>query len=449
MKLRLHHALFTLTVASLPGCPPRDGDGNGGPDLGSLRLDGSSTPNPGPADAAQPGANDLAVAPGPADLAQSLPPPDMTMGPPPADMAQVQHPADMAHQINPDMAQVQIPADMAHQINPDMAQVQIPPDMAHQINPDMAQRPADMAQRPPDLAQNPDLAQRPADMAQGGGNGVDPFGVREIYSTANGGREWFLPANADQSGGEWQPNTQVTKISAGVFSVSGAPRMMVVSTAGKAWWRNVEMTAYLRQTAVVNFYQDQVPHWEFFARGEEHTNDFIAPKTINLGVPAPQGTVTWPNYPFNGFNTVNHSCLASCYHGHAYPSGKVLFEKEISHTEGYVYGLAQKTVANFADTMNRWFGYKFILRNESKDQHVHMEVWVDKDANGTWALATSADDVGAWNASIPNMNGCGAAPFGYQVNEIITWAGPWVSFRVDNMTYQFKDLSVREIDALP
>src|SRR5262244_3168822 len=99
------------------------------------------------------------------------------------------------------------------------------------------------------------LASCPASKSAGSGgtDGVrgtgsaDPFGVREIYPTTAGGREWYLPAKGDVESGEWKPSDgargRVKSTShPGIFRVEGSPRFPVVSPAGKAWWRNVEIT---------------------------------------------------------------------------------------------------------------------------------------------------------------------------------------------------------------
>ena len=282
-----------------------------------------------------------------------------------------------------------------------------------------------------------------------GSTGTDPFGVRGLYPTAWGGREWYLPSNADVPNAEWQPGTAVSALGGGVFHVTNAPRMMVVSPTGKAWWRNVEMTTYVRERGTNTFYPDQVPHWTMFARGEQHNNDFISATKINAGVLAPAGTATWPGYPFAGATSLDHACLASCYHGLFYPTGKVLFEKEITHTEGYSGAYGQTTVPNLVSPLNRWVGLKYVVRNEAGNTKVKTEMWIDANATGNWVKASEAEDASNWYAGTTTLNGCGATPFNYKQNQVVTWAGPWASFRSDDLDYDFKWLSVREVAPLP
>ena len=281
---------------------------------------------------------------------------------------------------------------------------------------------------------------------------LDPFGVRKLYPTVPGGREWYLPATAQTPDLEWKPDSASDKVTTiddpGVFHTSGSPRISVHSPAGKAWWRNVEMTGYIR-------YQDQVPgqlrpHWEFYARGERHTERPLDPGAINDGVAAPPGTITWPGYPFADAVRINPHCLGTAYHGNVYAEGEVHLEKEISHTEGYakeVRGLVK--LPAFRDPLQRWFGFKFVARNFAADQKVALEAWIDAEATGDWAKVSEAQDAGDWVARDANLNGCGAAPFGYSSRQVLHWAGPWVTFRTDSTSYDFKWFSVREIASLP
>ena len=75
----------------------------------------------------------------------------------------------------------------------------------------------------------------------------DPFGVRKIYPSRAMGREWYLPATAERSDGEWSPARASRRTEEeGVFHIEGSPRLAVASPAGKPWWRNVEITGYFR-----------------------------------------------------------------------------------------------------------------------------------------------------------------------------------------------------------
>jgi hypothetical protein len=286
--------------------------------------------------------------------------------------------------------------------------------------------------------------------AGSGGAAVDSFGVAEMYPTVKGGREWTLPATADSADEEWKPQQRVVSRCGGAFlEVSGRPRHDVVSPRGKAWWRNVEMTAYLRYRDTMIVDPSQTPHWTFYARGERHTDQMAAsPSTINGGVVAPAGTTTWPGYPFDA--DVPAACLGTSVKGLLHLNGTVTWQKEISHTEGYTNERAAAQAISGGVKKGVWLGFKIVIRNSHNNQAVHMESWIDAAATGNWRKVTESEDhFGGWLAMTPTINGCGATPFAYKPDQIITWAGPFVTFRSDNLVFDFKWASVREIAPLP
>jgi hypothetical protein len=97
---------------------------------------------------------------------------------------------------------------------------------------------------------------------------------------------------------------------------------------------------------------------------------------------------------------------------------------------------------------NAWLGIKFVVRNNRSADKVLLELWIDPQANGSWTLISSYTDQNGsghdWSA-IP-MNGTDQAPYNIAFNQLLTWPGPWVCFRSDEMEMDFKELSVREID---
>jgi hypothetical protein len=98
--------------------------------------------------------------------------------------------------------------------------------------------------------------------------------------------------------------------------------------------------------------------------------------------------------------------------------------------------------------VGKWYGFKFIARNKDGNTGVHLEAWIDASADGHWVKVSEADDTG-WNGGDAGIDGCAAAPFKYKRNQRITWAGPMVLFRFDNVEADVKAFSVREIAPLP
>jgi hypothetical protein len=281
-------------------------------------------------------------------------------------------------------------------------------------------------------------------MPDPGNTEKDGFGVRKIYPTKAGGREWSLPATAERSDGEWISGSSVTGTGEpGVFHIQGSPRLAVASPVGKPWWRNVELTGYFRLRG--NMGGDIAPQYQFYARGERHVTSMIAGASINQSRPAPAGTPAWPGYPFSGM--INGHCLGTSYKGYLYISGRMDFKKEISHTAGYTGARDGKQVAGGVP-MNAWIGFKVMIRNFNADQAVHMESWVDEKATGDWRKMSEVRDTGGWQGGA-GLDGCNAAPFNFKQDQLITWAGPYVNFRFDNLSSDLKWLSAREIAPMP
>lgn len=299
--------------------------------------------------------------------------------------------------------------------------------------------------------------------------GTDRFGVRQLYPTAVGGRVWFLPDNAETKSAEWDPDG-ATKVGDGVFNNHGQVRMTVKSPTGSAWWRNVEMTGYVRYRRERIEDPPQRPTWSWYARGERHTSNFVvAGAEYNDRVPAPDGTVTPPGYGlYKDQASLNARCLGTAYHGNLYPpyegtqhytagpATRVKIEKEISHVAGYTNPNPECAVD--ASLKNGrlgegWFGLKVVIRNFAGNRSVKTELWLDREANNNWSLLAEKADTGDWfatsSATNPPIDGCGSPPFNYQTFQVLTWAAPWVTFRSDNVDWDFKSLSVREISPAP
>jgi hypothetical protein len=280
----------------------------------------------------------------------------------------------------------------------------------------------------------------------------DIWGVQEINPTTAGGREWFLPNDLTQAGPEWSPETAsggVVQDTIPYFhtcgdSSYGGIRMNVVSPTGLNWWRDVEMTGYFHRHSTQPSSDNQVSHIEFVARSERHSSKDFTPSQYNKGVPAPQGTVTPPGYPYTGLSSVNAHCVGSSYHANVY-DGYVLFEKEVTHTGGYSGQRGKVFVPGLS--LDQWNGVKFIVRNSPDATQVHLELWLDVGSTGTWTRVSTLTDKtgGGWYATA--LDGCDAAPYLYTRNMLISWASPMVEFRADAMGLDFRRLSVREIDA--
>jgi hypothetical protein len=169
----------------------------------------------------------------------------------------------------------------------------------------------------------------------------------------------------------------------------------------------------------------------------------VGGSTINRGVRAPAGTAAWPGYPYSG--TVTGPCLASSYKGYVDRDGEMHFKKENSHIAGYTGSRDKSKPFAGGVPLNEWFGFKVVVRNNRANTAVHMESWLDRNADSRWQKISEVTDSGGWTGGA-GLNGCTAAPFRYRRDQVVTWAGPYVNFRFDSLSSDLRSLSAREID---
>ena len=87
--------------------------------------------------------------------------------------------------------------------------------------------------------------------------------------------------------------------------------------------------------------------------------------------------------------------------------------------------------------MNKWVRFKGVVYNLPNGS-VKLESYVDKDADNHWMKVADFLDSGNWGN---DMTHCGAKTVG----AVISWGSPMIIFKSDYVTYDFKNLSVREI----
>ena len=255
--------------------------------------------------------------------------------------------------------------------------------------------------------------------------GTDDFGIKKIYGTKPGGEEWYIDMQDPTSDERFNPQNTITKNSDGSWKMkSSKVRMGVYTSSGyssskiptldhskiasKGYmldpndWKNIEMTMY---TKVNEAGSDD--NFAPYSRGGRHT-----------GGGSPEG------------------CEGSAYKGDLFFSGKVRFAKEQWHVS-YVFTDYKSGTTSIK---GEWVGFKFMLYNfqENGKTAVKMELWLDKNDDGTFVKVDEKVDRGGWGNAGRECNG---AP-----DQIITWGGPIATFRWDTATdVDFKHLSVREI----
>ncbi|MEW6604273.1 MAG: hypothetical protein AB1351_06240 [Thermoproteota archaeon] len=229
---------------------------------------------------------------------------------------------------------------------------------------------------------------------------VDRFGVREIYQTKPGGREWYFNTTDPRDGLTISPAAAELHHGAGAWKIGRETdsdntglRMYVISDG----WRDVEMTGYVK---LKSYTIEEEFAWA--VRAGKHTDD--------------------------------DPCDGTAYYGALSFAGRAWFQKEIAHVDG---GYTDKRHSDLTvePLKDRWIGIKMIAYNI--EQGVKLELWVDNKADNNWVKLAETVDSGGWSSRVEL---CGREP-----DHVISEQRSRVTFRVDNATFEMRDLSVREI----
>jgi hypothetical protein len=259
---------------------------------------------------------------------------------------------------------------------------------------------------------------------------MDEFGTLQVYPTVPGGREWFISTQDPFDDEIVNFNSDITleKQSDDSWRVNNSEvRMRVGTLPGQEEWKNVEMTGYVRMISPTPTTESSEssdrdegsedgdsldPHLTWRARGGRH-NDMVP-------------------------------CEGTALNGGLYLDGKVSWKKEIWHTGGYSDARGVSEIPN--SLINKWIGWKTVMYNLEDDSSVKMESYLDINANNRWEKVSDVKDNGKWYADTSDEEFY-SADCGKEKDYIITNSGPTATFRADNLIFDFKNLSIREIKA--
>lgn len=247
-------------------------------------------------------------------------------------------------------------------------------------------------------------------------SGLDNFGIREIYPTKENGREWYInmedPKEDEHFSITFNPN--ITKQEDGSWRIATpVVRMNVKTFEGEINWKNVEMTGYAKIAGVISNSSNKVLENDltWYARGGKH----------NQEIP----------------------CEATAYMGGLYDTGKVGWKKELWFVGGYTDERQSAKVTN--SLIDRWIGWKVVIYNINGNSEVKLESYIDNTNTNYWIKVTDLVDDGGWYAKMPDTSFFGAE-CSKDKDFIITNSGSTATFRSDNLIWDFKNLSIREID---
>jgi hypothetical protein len=258
-------------------------------------------------------------------------------------------------------------------------------------------------------------------------SGLDKFGIKKIYPTAAGGNEWYVNMDNPTSDPLFRNLPSMTKQSDGSWQVSASQVRMEAWSPQNEKWFDVEITEY--------------------AKIEQTTNSLLQ------------------MYTRGGHHTSSDPCLGSAYKARLYGDGRASFTKEVTHP---AYA-GNRAIIDVSDNPleGRWVGFKFVIYNFVEDgkTYVRMESYIDDDvtdANGNlliannWKLASVYEDKGGWSTGDTDFT-ANCTPMSVdntgqyrQRDEILNMPGGTATqniaaWRTDGTTWDFKYLSVREI----
>ncbi len=250
---------------------------------------------------------------------------------------------------------------------------------------------------------------------------LDRFGVKKIYETKSGGREWYVNMD-DPYTDPWfiLGDVELEKQQDGSWRLGGINisqqfndkyhiLLEVITPPSQEEWRDVEITGYARIIAASEDEDEVGLQW--YARGGHHTDEAPCEGTSLKGRLLVDGTANW--------------------------------KKEIWHSGGYTDS-SETMQATSQPLIGRWIGWKVIMYNIENNTAVKMESYIDNENNNTWSQVTDLIDDGGWFAASWDEEFY-SADCGIAKDHIITNSGPVASFRSDGIVWDFRDLSIREI----
>jgi hypothetical protein len=176
-------------------------------------------------------------------------------------------------------------------------------------------------------------------------NTIDKFGIKKMYPTTQGGREWFIDMINPKSDGIFSitSNYNITKQRDASWRID-APmvRMNIDTLPGAEPWKNVEITGYAKVVSKSSPNNNTDLDWS--ARGGIQ----------NSGIP----------------------CEGTALHGGLHIDGSVGWKKEIWQVGGYTAERAKAKVLTDS-ILGRWIGWKVVMYNINNDTAVKMESYID------------------------------------------------------------------------
>ncbi|CAN5758997.1 hypothetical protein BH23THE1_BH23THE1_21820 [soil metagenome] len=260
-------------------------------------------------------------------------------------------------------------------------------------------------------------------------SGMDKFGIDKIYPTKEGGREWFINMENpnDDSIFSITNNVPIIENDDGSWFINNSLiRMNVNTPPDDEQWKNIEMTGYVKARQIIT--------------GSTLISNNIL--DVDKIIEESKDSVVFDWRARGGRHNDDIPCEGTALNGAIFGDGISNWKKEIWHTGGYTD--PRGTVQATGSIIDRWIGWKVVMYNTKDSQAVKMESYLDDENNNKWRKVTDIIDDGQWYSRSSDevfySAGC-EKPKDY----VLTNSGTIATFRADNIAFDFKDLSVREI----
>jgi hypothetical protein len=199
--------------------------------------------------------------------------------------------------------------------------------------------------------------------------GVDSFGIDEIYPTKEGGREWYVNMNEPFADDLFSStlDRDINRQEDGSWRVEGSAVRLNVGTPSNAEvWKNVEITGYAKVIESISLPSSSSANGdsadEGNSGGEGEEKDFAS-------------DLDWRAR--GGRHNNEHPCDGTAYTGTIDIDGNVRWKKEIWHTGGYTDARAVEKVTD--SIVGRWIGWKVVMYNINDDAAVELEsIWITR-----------------------------------------------------------------------
>lgn len=252
-------------------------------------------------------------------------------------------------------------------------------------------------------------------------------GVQMIYPTAPGGETWFFNQNNSDDGQFDENGANIKKNTDGSWHVPPGTTRMDVFTKSAGLLSDQQRSNF----ATYDYSElDRIGYWSQPSdwKNIEATGYFKVTSTSS------GDGISFVSRSVRHSNSIQDGCGGSSYHNNIRFEGTFQYKKEMWHVN---YAILPPSKDGIGSIMNKWVGFKGVVYN-LPDGSVKLESYVDKDNNNQWQKVQELEDTGNWG---DDMTHCNAKTPG----AAITWGSPMFIFKSTGVTYDFKNLSIREI----